>query len=104
MLTITPNQCLQSSFRTFIVVLVISFGISFPNLWTAVSTVDCEISMLSDSLEDDTDEKILEQFTSPPEYPRLIDDFSAGVAADRKNGFPLHAEYVRAPPVYNAHS
>jgi len=104
MLTITPNQCSQSSFRTFIVVLIVSVGIIFPNLWTAVSTVDCEISMLSDSLEDDTDEKSLEQFTSPPEYLPLIDDFSAGVAADPKNGFLHHAGSIRAPPVYTAHS
>lgn len=104
MLTITSNQCSHGSFRTFIVVLVISFGIISPNLWTAVSTVDCETSMLSDSWEDDTEGKLLEQFTSPPGYLPPIDYFSAGVAADPKNGFLHHAESARAPPVYAIHS
>ena len=104
MLTITSNRYWRSSFGTFIVVLVISFGIISPNLWTAASTVDYETSMLSDSLEDDTEGKLLEQFTSPPEYLPPIDYFSAGVAADPKNGFLHHAESARAPPVYTAHS
>ena len=104
MLTITSNQCSHRSFRTFIVVLVVSFGIIFPNLGTAAPTVDCETSMLSDSWEDDTEGKLLEQFTSPPEYLPPIDYFSAGVAADPKNGFLHHAESARAPPVYAIHS